>query len=84
MPHVGNKRLPGEHLRTMSTINICKMIFKDAKLKSKNFISIFSVVLELLREVPKRGSRPAWAAIPTVGGLTMKIMILYFLIDKLR
>ena len=35
MHHVGNKRSPGEYLRTMSAINICKMTFKDAKLKQK-------------------------------------------------
>ena len=36
MHHIGNKRYPGEYVRTMSAINICKMTFKDVKLKQKN------------------------------------------------
>ena len=42
MRYVGNKRLPGEQLRAMGTMNICKMPFKDAKLKQKNRFSILS------------------------------------------
>ena len=36
MHHIGNERSPGEYVRTMSAINICKMTFKDPKLKQKN------------------------------------------------
>ena len=49
MHHVGNKRSPGEYLRTMSAISICKMTFKDAKLKQKihfNILSCFGVIKE--------------------------------------
>ena len=35
MHHVGNKRSPGEYPRTLSAISVCKMTFKDAKLKQK-------------------------------------------------
>ena len=42
MHHVENKTFPGEYLRTMSAINICKMTFKDAKLKQKSHFNILS------------------------------------------
>ena len=37
-----NKTSPGEYLGTMSAINICKMTFKDPKLKQKSHFNILS------------------------------------------
>ena len=33
---------PGEYLKTMSAINICRMTFKDARLKQKSHFNILS------------------------------------------
>ena len=54
MQYVGNKRLPGEQLRTMGTMSICKMTFKDAKLKQKkesfHILSCFVIIEESSQE----------------------------------
>ena len=56
MHHVGNKMSPGEYLRTMSAINICKMTFKDAKLKQKSHFNILSCFGARLRRKSILGS----------------------------
>ena len=55
MSHIENKRLPWQHLRTISIVNIRKIIFKRVKLKLGDFISLSCGVLELLKKVPNSG-----------------------------
>ena len=52
MSQIEDKRLPWQHLRTISIVNICKMIFKSVL---GDFISLSCGVLQLLRKVPKGG-----------------------------
>ena len=44
-------RLPWQQIRTMSTVNVCKMTLKAFRSKWSNFISLSFGVLELLRKV---------------------------------
>ena len=53
MSQIEDKRLPWQHLRTISIVNICRMIFKSVQLKLGDFISLSCGVSQLLRKVPK-------------------------------
>ena len=55
MSQIEDKRLPWQHLRTISIVNVCKMIFKSVKFKLGDFFSLSCGSLQLLRKVPKGG-----------------------------
>ena len=52
MSHIGNKRLPWQHLRIRSIVNVCKICLKSVKLKMQNVILLSCGNLELLRKTP--------------------------------
>ena len=49
-PHIHNKRLPWQHLRTMRIVTMCRMTVKGVRLNSKNLILISCGVTDCIKE----------------------------------